>query len=97
MIENQNLEFKREWKDDFLRILCAFANTSGGVLKVGLNDDGSYYGLKNIKKLLEDLPNKILSQLGIIANVESDKDHETFDILSIKINPSSFPISYHGR
>jgi ATP-dependent DNA helicase RecG len=97
MIESHNLEFKREWKDDFLRVLCAFANTSGGILKLGLNDDGSIFKLGNVKKLLEDLPNKIQSQLGIIANVELDNNYNESNVLSVKINPASIPVSFQGR
>jgi len=38
MIENQNTEFKKIWKDDYLKSICAFANAQGGTLWVGLND-----------------------------------------------------------
>lgn len=29
MKETQNIEFKRQWRDDFLAELCGFANTQG--------------------------------------------------------------------
>jgi regulator of protease activity HflC (stomatin/prohibitin superfamily) len=32
--ESQNLEYKREWKDEYLKVLCAFANTQGGKLLI---------------------------------------------------------------
>ncbi|MDG6250511.1 helix-turn-helix domain-containing protein [Methanocalculus sp.] len=31
MIESQNIEFKESWKDEYLKTLCAFANTNGGI------------------------------------------------------------------
>lgn len=38
--ESQTLEFKRLWKDDYLKTICAFANGEGGCLLVGVYDDG---------------------------------------------------------
>ena len=32
MKETQNIEFKRQWRDDFLAELCGFANAQGGTL-----------------------------------------------------------------
>lgn len=45
---------------------------------------------------MEDIPNKIQSGLGIVADVNKHtKDGK--DYLEIKVGPSSFPISYHGE
>ncbi len=30
--ENEQIEFKRLWKDEHLKTLCAFANTNGGIM-----------------------------------------------------------------
>jgi ATP-dependent DNA helicase RecG len=45
MIENQNVEFKREYNDKVNKTLLAFLNTDGGTLYLGMADDGSVYGL----------------------------------------------------
>lgn len=46
--EGLNLEFKRKAShpDKILREMIAFANTSGGILLIGVGDDGSLPGLK---------------------------------------------------
>lgn len=31
MIENQNVEFKENWKDEYLKVISAFANTNEGL------------------------------------------------------------------
>lgn len=62
--ESQNVEWKRSWRDDYLKWICGFANAQGGRLVIGLDDDGKFVGLKGARKLLEDLPNKLRDQLG---------------------------------
>ena len=59
MPENQNIEWKAKWKDDYLEWICGFANAQGGKIYIGCDDDGKVIGLPNIRKLLEDVPNKI--------------------------------------
>ena len=52
--------------------------------------------MKNVKKLMEDIPNKIQTGLGIVADVNK-LAKDGMDYIEIKIKPSSFPISYHGE
>ncbi len=47
MQENQNIEWKEIWKDEYLKLICGFANTSGGKFIIGKNDKGEIVGLKN--------------------------------------------------
>ena len=56
MPENQNIEWKAKWKDDYLEWICGFANAQGGKIYIGCDDDGKVIGLPNIRKLLEDVP-----------------------------------------
>ncbi|RLF42601.1 MAG: hypothetical protein DRN18_02155 [Thermoplasmata archaeon] len=49
--------------------MCAFINTDGGKLVVGVRDDGKIVGVKDSKKLLKTLPDKIRNKLGIIPSV----------------------------
>ena len=56
--ENQRIEFKETWKDEFLEWICGFANANGGAIYIGVDDKGRAVGLKNAKRLLEDIPNK---------------------------------------
>ncbi len=69
MAEKQNIEWKAVWKDDYLAWICGFANAQGGTLLIGVNDNGDVIGLSNVKKLMEDLPNKIRDAMGVIVNI----------------------------
>lgn len=94
--ENQNVEFKKSWRDEYLKWICAFANTAGGILYVGVDDDGTICGLSDSHKLTEDIPNKIKNTMGLVCNVQllSEDDKEYF---KIEVEKYPFPVSYHGK
>ena len=56
MKENQNIEWKESWRDEFLKWICGFANAEGGVLVIGRDDRGRAVGLTNAARLLEEIP-----------------------------------------
>ena len=63
----------RKWcETQYLKWIWGFANAQGGKLYVGKDDNGNVVGIKNAKKLLEELPNKITTILGIVAPVNSN-------------------------
>ncbi len=70
MKESQKAEFKLNWRDEYLKHLCAFANSQGGTLYLGIKDDGTVVGVNNANKLLEDIPNKAIQRLGITVDLE---------------------------
>ena len=96
MAESQNIEYKESQCDEYLKWVCGFANAQGGAIYVGVRDDGRIVGVKNAKKLLADIPNKIQIGFGIIADVNKHTENG-LDYIEIKVEPSSFPISYHGE
>lgn len=63
--ESQNIEYKESWRDEYLKWICGFANASGGRIFIGVNDNKEVIGLSNAKKMMEDIPNKIVNYLGI--------------------------------
>jgi ATP-dependent DNA helicase RecG len=96
MKENQNIEFKTSWRDDYLKWICGYANAEGGVLYIGKDDKGKVIGLSNIEKLLEDIPNKVRDILGIMVdvNLKSEKKKEYLEIV---VDPYPYPVSYRGE
>jgi len=96
VVESQKIEFKPNWRDEYLKVICAFANAEGGELIIGIDDKGEPLGLKNTKKLLEDIPNKIRSKLGIIPSVDFEKSKDK-EVMRIRVNSISVPISFDGR
>ena len=69
MVESQNIEWKESWRDDYLKWICGFANAQGGRIYIGVDDTGKVVGVQNGKRLLEEIPNKIQTNLGLITDV----------------------------
>lgn len=94
--ESHNSEYKQSWNDDCLKAISAMANASGGMLYIGLDDQGNPVELKNTKKLLEDIPNTIRNKLNILPAVELDTitGHK---IIRITVPQSAVPVSCSGK
>ena len=95
--ESQHIEWKESWRDEYLKWICAFANTEGGgELHIGVNDQGDVVGMSHAKKLLEDLPNKVRDLLGVIPSIELVmKSGMEYLVISVEHYP--FPVSFKGK
>lgn len=96
MAESQNIEWKESWRDEYLKWICGFANAQGGRIYIGVDDTGKIIGVQNGKKLLEDIPNKIQTNLGFLADVNLLLK-EGLEYIEIIVSPSSYPVSYKGE
>ena len=45
MPEQQNIEYKQSWHDDYLIWVCGCANAQGGVIFIGKDDNGNVVGV----------------------------------------------------
>lgn len=66
---NQNIEFKESWRDEYQKWIYDFANEQGGTMYVGVLDNGKVCGVQDVKKLMEDTPNKVRNMIGILVDV----------------------------
>jgi len=96
MAESQNIEYKQSWHDDYLKCICGFANARGGRIYIGKDDNGRVIGIKNAKKLLEDIPNKVRDILGIIIDVNLLIQNGK-DFIEIKVDAYPSPVNYKGQ
>lgn len=97
MSESQNIEYKESWRDEYLKWICGFANAQGGRIYIGVNDNQKIVGIAGSKRLMEDIPNKIVNYLGIVADVNLLHSNEGKEYIEIIIEPSNVPIAYHGQ
>jgi ATP-dependent DNA helicase RecG len=94
--ESQNIEFKVTWRDEYLKWICGFANAYGGTIFIGKDDTGNVVDLKDAKKLLEEIPNKVRDTLGILVDVNL---HQTDQgkFIEILVEQYPYPVNYKGQ
>lgn len=96
MPEQQNIEYKQSWHDDYLKWVCGFANAQGGVIFIGKDDNGNVVGITDYKRLMDDIPNKIRNSIGIMVEVNLHEE-EGMRFIEIVTHPYTVPISLRGR
>ncbi|MCL2020268.1 MAG: putative DNA binding domain-containing protein [Oscillospiraceae bacterium] len=75
MRENSNIEYKREYTADIKKEVMAFANSGGGVVFVGRDNDGNAYPLPDLDETLTQITNSIRD--GILPDVTMFVKYET--------------------
>ena len=96
MTESQNIEWKESWRDEYLKWICGFANAQGGKIYIGKKDDGTVSGVRDARKLMENIPNKIQNKLGIVADVNLLTENGV-EYIEIAVSPWAFPVNYDGE
>ena len=94
--ESQNIEFKVTWRDEYLKWICGFANAYGRTIFIGKDDKGNVVDLKDAKKLLEEIPNKVRDTLGILVDINF---HQTDigNFIEILVEQYPYPVNYKGQ
>lgn len=77
--ESETVELKRELTKNIKKEIVAFANTKGGTIYIGIDDDGSIVGLKNAHDDVESLSSMIYE--GIINDLSA---YSSIEILNIE-------------
>jgi ATP-dependent DNA helicase RecG len=99
--ESETLEFKRDTSSlgPILKTIVAFSNTAGGVLIIGIDDNGAIIGLDNPAKTQEQLISSIADNLHpqVLPNFKIKKVNGLF-ILAIQIEyvPEPYYIKNKG-
>ena len=96
MKENQNIEWKESWRDEYIKWICGFANAAGGILVIGKNNKGDVTGVDHAEKLMVDIPNKIRDILGIIVDVNLKRARGK-EFIEILVESYPYPVSYKGQ
>lgn len=70
--ESQRTEYKSSWQDEYFQWICGYANSKGGKIYIGVNDDGYVVGVKDTRYLLDTLPNRVVDTMGIVVEIDHD-------------------------
>lgn len=95
MGEKHIIEYKRQWDDEWLKWICGLANAEGGTMYIGITDAETVWGLKNAKKLMEDIPNKLADKMRLYPDVRL-LERGGKEIIEIEISPSQDAVTLDG-
>ncbi len=94
--ENQNIEYKESWRDEYLQWICGMANSIGGTIFIGKDDRGNVVGVDKAKKLSEDIPNKVRDTMGIVVDC-LPREQDGLEYLEISVPAMSYAVSYRSH
>lgn len=83
MIENKSIEFKREYTDDIKYTVVAFANTEGGKIYIGIDDNRSVHGVENTDAAMLRITNMIRDSIRPDVTMFTECTVETIDEKSV--------------
>ena len=99
--ENRETEFKREYSEDIKKTIVAFANTAGGILYVGINDDKSIAGVKDPDNILLQITNTVNSaikpDISMFVSYDIEKINKTQIIVVTVQKGTACPYYLSGK
>ena len=83
--ESLTVEFKRKYTEEIKKTIIAFANTAGGTLYIGVNDDKSIYGVDKPDDVLLKITNVVRSSIkpdiSMFVDYKTEKIEKTVIII----------------
>ena len=61
--ESESTELKAGYTDTVVREIVSFLNTEGGVIYIGIEDDGTVIGIENVEGVLRQVSDCITDQI----------------------------------
>lgn len=100
--EGQTLEFKKSFSEETLETICAFSNADGGIILIGVADDGKLDGLQIGRKTLEDWAQQINNAMDPRIKVDIEQSQIVLSddrkIVKLTVHQShSCVVSVRGR
>jgi len=93
--ENQFIELKEQFSEGVMKTISAFANTSGGVILIGVKDNKEVVGVNLKVGAFEEIINKIVDNLGFHPEIKV-VPFKGKELIRIDVQKSSIPIKYKG-
>lgn len=94
--EGETVEFKEQWTDRALEDLASFANHQGGLLLVGVRDDGVAVGFAPDDAELRRIANQVVDVLGVRPTVERQSFQGT-QVLAVRVPAVDGLVPCRGR
>jgi ATP-dependent DNA helicase RecG len=80
MYESETIELKEVYTSDLKKEVVAFANTNGGTIYIGVQDDGEIIGLENADFVMQQISNAVRDSIhpdvSMFTNIELVKSED---------------------
>ena len=97
MKESETMEFKRQFVNDLNKEVIAFANTNGGEILIGIDDDGKVVGLSDIQSVelqcVSHLADTVKPDISMFVKYER-VSMDNKEVLKITVNRGSMSPYY---
>ena len=94
--ESENVEFKEQWNDHGLEVLASFVNTKGGILLIGVRDNGTVIGWNGDDRAQQVIINQIVEIIRVQPAVSVQQEQKK-PVLVIEVKPSTTLATCRGR
>ena len=92
LFESTTIELKQEYTSDLIKTIVAFANTSGGILYIGITDDSQIIGITDADGIMLKAGNAIRGNIKPDVTMFVDYQHEIMEgkpVLKIVVQKGS--------
>lgn len=81
--ESEYVELKEQYSDTIIKEVIAFANSGGGSIYVGVNDDGEIIGIDDADRLIQKIANTVRDAIApdvtmFVSYKNLEQDNKTF-------------------
>ncbi len=97
--ESQNLEFKEKFTKEVIETVTSFSNTSGGIIAIGVSNEGKPKGIKADEETIKEWTNQIkqTTQPQLLPEINLiEVENKTLAIINVQEYPLK-PVSFKGK
>ena len=94
IFESENIEFKRQMVDDIYKEVIAFANTDGGIIYIGMDDNGNVVGLNDVDDVYTRITNGIRDAIQPDVTVFIKYVLQDGNVIRIEVGEGSYKPYY---
>lgn len=92
--ENERVEYKSQLTEEIYKEVIAFANTNGGLIYIGVDDDGNVIGIDNVDEIYTRLTNGVRDAIAPDVTMFVRYILQNNNVIRIEVNEGSFKPYY---
>lgn len=92
--ESERIEYKSQMVDDIYKEVIAYANTNGGVIYIGIDDNGNVTGISNVDDTYTRLTNGIRDAIAPDVTMFVRYILENNKVIRIEVGEGSYKPYY---